>query len=98
LVYSIEETKLHYRGKTRQIENLFEVDPINGKIRLQRSVHHSIGLFELTIAASDINEEIAHIARTVVKIWVCDPAEIGQFVFDRNPRALQHEEVQKYLR
>jgi hypothetical protein len=84
--------------KTKPAADTFGIDAISGEIRLQRTLNDVGGIFELTIAASDLNEDITHIARTSVKIWICDEGDLGRFVFEKSPRSIQQGDVAKYLR
>lgn len=68
LIYKIEQQVYHY-GTNKANSDAFEIpDSKSGQIVLQKSIHDVGGMFELDVAASDLTDNIAHIARATIKV------------------------------
>ncbi|KAI6184049.1 hypothetical protein M3Y97_00554600 [Aphelenchoides bicaudatus] len=97
LIYKLE-SQTYIFGKNKVNSNAFEIaDPASGEVILSKSILDVGGMFELVISVSDLNEDLAHISRATIKIWICDSSDIGKFVFEQSARDLNHANVEKYL-
>lgn len=95
LVYKLE-SQVYHQGRTSSA--LFDIpNPIAGDIVLLKSIRDVEGMFELVVSASNLLDDITHISRAIVRIWICDSSNVGKFIFEQRVRDLHSSGVAKYL-
>uniref|UniRef100_A0A914YI89 Cadherin domain-containing protein n=1 Tax=Panagrolaimus superbus TaxID=310955 RepID=A0A914YI89_9BILA len=97
--YKIEKVIFKHRESSASIFNgIFEIKQDSGKMRILKNLtDFSGGLFEVSISATEQEDEISHLAHTTLNIWIAD-REIHSIpiLIHQNPIQLSNDQLRQY--
>uniref|UniRef100_A0AC35GU53 Cadherin domain-containing protein n=1 Tax=Panagrolaimus sp. PS1159 TaxID=55785 RepID=A0AC35GU53_9BILA len=97
--YKIENVYYKNRERSAAIFNgIFEIKQDSGKIRVLKDLKDfSGGLFEVSISATEQQNDISHLAHTTLNIWIADrDIHSIPILIHQNPIQLSNDQLKQY--